>query len=159
MLLHSWPDTVHRVLLRKTQTSTPLIEGSSTRRSPQIGITPAVADCRYRAPLSPRLRKIKYTWFPEICQWKRKSRSTDRYILLLWSCFYEISKKVFYPHLSDLQMCFRKLIHILYAWSSLFSFFVDIFLNFIFPSTTSFGIIHSVVRYALRICWWYIFSC
>ena len=79
--------------------------------------------------------------------------STDRYILLVWSYVYEILKKVFYPHLSDLQMCFRKLIHILYAWSSLFLFFVDIFLNFIFPSTTSFGIIHSVVRYALRICW------
>lgn len=29
-LLHSWPDAVHRFLLRKTQTSTPLIEGSST---------------------------------------------------------------------------------------------------------------------------------
>ena len=56
MLLHSCPDTVHRVLLRKTQTSTPLIKGSSTRYKPQIGITPAVADCRYRAPLSPRLR-------------------------------------------------------------------------------------------------------
>ena len=68
MLLYSYPDTVHRVLLRKTQTSTPLIEGSSTRRSPQIGITPAVADCRYRAPLSPRLRRIKYTLFHEICQ-------------------------------------------------------------------------------------------
>ena len=54
MLLHSCPDTVHRVLLRKTQTSTPLIKGSSTRYKPQIGITPAVADCRYRAPLSPR---------------------------------------------------------------------------------------------------------
>ena len=56
MLLYSYPDTVHRVLLRKTQTSTPLIKGSSTRYKPQIGITPAVADCRYRAPLSPRLR-------------------------------------------------------------------------------------------------------
>lgn len=55
MLLHSCPDTVHRFLLRKTQTSTPLIEGSSTGYKPRIGITPAVADCRYRAPLSPRL--------------------------------------------------------------------------------------------------------
>ena len=56
MLLHSCPDTVHRFLLRKTQTSTPLIKGCSARYKPQIGITPAVADCRYRAPLSPRLR-------------------------------------------------------------------------------------------------------
>ena len=58
MLLHSCPDTVHRFLLRKTQTSTSLIEGSSAKRSPQIGITPAVADCRYRAPLSPRLHGV-----------------------------------------------------------------------------------------------------
>ena len=42
--------------MRETQTSTPLTEGSSHSKSPQIGITPAVADCRYRAPLSPRLR-------------------------------------------------------------------------------------------------------
>ena len=56
MLLHSCPDTVHGVPLRETQTSTPLTEGSSHAKGPQIGITPAVADCRYRAPLSPRLR-------------------------------------------------------------------------------------------------------
>ena len=69
MLLHSCPDTVHRVLLRKTQTSTPLIKGSSTRYKPQIGITPAVADCRYRAPLTPRLcGLVKYTWKPWFCQ-------------------------------------------------------------------------------------------
>ena len=58
MLLHSCPDTVHRFLLRETQASTPLIKGSSAEYSPQIGITPAVADCRYRAPLTPRLRGI-----------------------------------------------------------------------------------------------------
>ena len=56
MLLRSRPDTVHRVPLRKTQTSTPLMKGSSTAKLPRLGITPAVADCRYRAPLSPRLR-------------------------------------------------------------------------------------------------------
>ena len=58
VLLHSCPDTVHRFLLRKTQTSTPLIEGSATGYKPRIGITPAVADCGYRAPLSPRLRIV-----------------------------------------------------------------------------------------------------
>ena len=58
MLLRSRPDTVHRFLLRETQTSTPLIEGSFTTIQPRIGMTPAVADCGYRAPLSPRLHGI-----------------------------------------------------------------------------------------------------
>ena len=56
VLLHSCPDTVHEVLLRKTQTSTPLIRGSPARSHPRRDITSAGADCRYRAPLSPRLR-------------------------------------------------------------------------------------------------------
>ena len=55
-LLRSRPDSVHRFLPRKTQTSTLLTEGCPTASQPRIGITPAVADCRYRAPLSPRLR-------------------------------------------------------------------------------------------------------
>ena len=55
VLLHSCPDTVHGFLLRETRTSAPLIKGSSAKYKPQIGITPAVADCRYRAPLTPRL--------------------------------------------------------------------------------------------------------
>ncbi len=55
VLLHSYPDTVHGVLLRKTQTSTPLTRGSPARTNPRQDITPAGADCRYRAPLSPRL--------------------------------------------------------------------------------------------------------
>ena len=75
MLLHSCPDTVHGFLLRKTQTSTPLMKGSSARYIPRIGITPAVADCRYRAPLSPRLRGL-YT-IPEIIPFvKRKPGKT-----------------------------------------------------------------------------------
>ena len=56
MLLHSCPDMVHEFLLRKTQTSTPLIPGSSTENCPRPDITPAIADCRYKAPLMPRLR-------------------------------------------------------------------------------------------------------
>ena len=56
VLLHSCPDTVHEVLLRKTQTSTPLTRGSPARSHPRRDITSAGADCRYRAPLSPRLR-------------------------------------------------------------------------------------------------------
>ena len=56
VLLHSCPDTVHRFPLRKTQTSTPLTQGSFAMVGPGQGITSAGADCRYRAPLSPRLR-------------------------------------------------------------------------------------------------------
>ena len=75
MLLHSCPDTVHEFLLRKTRTSAPLTEGSFTLKSPRSGITPAVADCRYRAPLSPRLRGL-YT-IPEIIPFvKRKPGKT-----------------------------------------------------------------------------------
>jgi len=55
VLLHSCPDTVHEFLLRKTQTSTLLTGGSPARPYPRRDITPAGADCRYRAPLSPRL--------------------------------------------------------------------------------------------------------
>ena len=58
VLLCSQPDTVHRFPLRKTQTSTPLIKGSYTSNSPQSNITPTRADCRYRAPLTPRLHGL-----------------------------------------------------------------------------------------------------
>ena len=60
VLLHSCPDTVHEVLLRKTQTSTPLTRGSPASSHPRRDITSAGADCRYRAPLSPRLRGLSY---------------------------------------------------------------------------------------------------
>ena len=69
VLLHSCPDTVHRFLLHETQTSSPLIKGSSAAKDPQIRITPAIADCRYRAPLSPRLRGLtNYIVNPDFCQ-------------------------------------------------------------------------------------------
>ena len=55
VLLHSCPDTVQRHILRETQTSTPLIEGSCTNADPRSPITPTIADCRYRTPLTPRL--------------------------------------------------------------------------------------------------------
>jgi len=54
-LLHSWPDSVHRFLLRKTQTSMLLTKGCMLFQSPRQDITPTVADCGYRAPLTPRL--------------------------------------------------------------------------------------------------------
>ena len=56
MLLHSCPDTVHGFPLRKTQTSSPLSQGSFTARCPGQSITTAKADCRCRAPPAPRLR-------------------------------------------------------------------------------------------------------
>ena len=62
VLLHSCPDTVREVLLRKTQTSTPLTRGSPASPYPRRDITSARADCRYRAPLSPRLRGNFMTW-------------------------------------------------------------------------------------------------
>ena len=55
VLLCSQPDTVRRFLSRKTQISTSLFEGSPTRNDPRPTNTPAIADCRYRAPLTPRL--------------------------------------------------------------------------------------------------------
>ena len=55
VLLHSCPDTVRRHILRKTQTSSPLIKGCYTNADPPPSITPTIADCRYKAPLTPRL--------------------------------------------------------------------------------------------------------
>lgn len=55
VLLCSQPDTVHRHPLRKTQTSSPLIKGCYTNADPPPSITPTIADCRYKAPLTPRL--------------------------------------------------------------------------------------------------------
>ena len=55
VLLCSHPDTVHEVSLRKTGMSTLLKKGGSIHVIPRIGITPAIADFRYRAPLLPRL--------------------------------------------------------------------------------------------------------
>ena len=58
VLLCSQPDTVHRHPLRKTQTSSPLIKGSNPNESPLRAITPAIADCRYKRPLLPRLHGV-----------------------------------------------------------------------------------------------------
>ena len=55
MLLRSRPDMVHEFLLRKTQMSSPLISGGSIKSRPLPNITPAIADCRYKVPLTPRL--------------------------------------------------------------------------------------------------------
>jgi len=55
VLLYSYPDTVRGFPLRKTQISTPLIKGSHKNKNPLPANTPAKADCRYKAPLLPRL--------------------------------------------------------------------------------------------------------
>ena len=58
VLLRSRPDTVHRVSPRETQTSTPLTRGSFAKESPPCNITPTIADCRYKVPLTPRLHVL-----------------------------------------------------------------------------------------------------
>ena len=69
VLLHSCPDTVQRHILRETQTSTPLIKGSCKNADPRSLITPTVADCGYRTPLTPRLHDvIIITSYPSISQ-------------------------------------------------------------------------------------------
>ena len=60
VLLRSRPDTVHRFPSRETQLSTSLTKGSSTNQSPLRNITPAVADCRYKVPLTPRLHGLSF---------------------------------------------------------------------------------------------------
>ena len=77
MLLRSRPDMVHRFLLRRTKISTPLIPGSPSAGFPRKDITPAIADCRYRAPLTPRLRGNFIT----------KSRSASAFQMSKSTCF------------------------------------------------------------------------
>ena len=55
VLLCSQPDTVHKPLPYKTKVSTLQNRVNIHNKSPKQDITPTVADCRYRAPLSPRL--------------------------------------------------------------------------------------------------------
>ena len=89
MLLHSCPDMVQRVPLRETKTSAPLTRGSFTRKYPRQNITPAVADCRYRAPLSPRLcGPVKYTWMATICQ---VSKTCPHHVIsMIPTSFYQV---------------------------------------------------------------------
>ena len=57
VLLRSRPDTVHGFPSRETRISTSLTKGSSASCRPPRNITPAIADCRYKAPLPPRLHE------------------------------------------------------------------------------------------------------
>ena len=57
VLLHSCPDTVHRILLRKTQTSTPLIRGKLRRMSPEAGQHPCCSGLQVQGTaISPAVR-------------------------------------------------------------------------------------------------------
>jgi hypothetical protein len=125
VLLRSRPDTIHRFLLCKTQMSTPLIKGSSTAKNPRIGMTPAVADCRYRAPLSPRLRGSVMTYLGETAMTASKScqigkSETD---LVIISCFarnvncksLKCVRQIFAHYLKQLrqlQRCFDAILRI-----------------------------------------------
>ena len=55
VLLYPYPDTVHGGPLHKTLKSTSLTERGLPRANPGAVFGSAVADCRYRAPLTPHL--------------------------------------------------------------------------------------------------------
>ena len=55
MLLGSPPDMVHSILLRRTHPSTQITAVQTTQTQPfTTELAPAIADCRYKAPLTPR---------------------------------------------------------------------------------------------------------
>ena len=56
-LLPSGPDVVHASPLRGTRSSTPIAPLASANAGLGRGFSPAGADCRYRAPLVPRLAR------------------------------------------------------------------------------------------------------
>lgn len=59
VLLHSCPDTVHGVLLRKTQTSTSLIEGSFAMKEPSDWHHPRCSGLRVQGTaISPAARNL-----------------------------------------------------------------------------------------------------
>ena len=57
VLLPSGPDTVHESPLRGTRSSTSLVPAAFANGDLGRGFSPAGADCRYRAPLVPRLAR------------------------------------------------------------------------------------------------------
>ena len=57
-LLRSRPDEVHNTVLHKTKSSSLLTNTSHTANTLISAFTPAIADCRFRAPLTPQLVRI-----------------------------------------------------------------------------------------------------
>ena len=87
MLLRSRPDTVHRFLLRETQLSSPLIKGSSIRRSSGDNHHSCYSGFQVQGTAtSPAARCSQYTLFHEKCQRKvlfslgRSSQNTNAII-------------------------------------------------------------------------------
>ena len=60
VLLYPYPDTVHGSPLHKTLLSTSLTERGLPRADPKEAFGSAIADCRYRAPLTPHLAQLFY---------------------------------------------------------------------------------------------------
>ncbi len=60
LLLRSRPDKVHGNMLHETGLSSPLTNTGYTFNTLTRIITPAIADCRFRAPLTPRLVRLWY---------------------------------------------------------------------------------------------------
>ena len=75
VLLHSCPDTVHEVLLRKTQTSTLLTRGSPAKPASEAEYHPCWSGLQVQGTaISPAARKLydKIIWgIPECKIWKR----------------------------------------------------------------------------------------
>src|SRR5699024_2196638 len=62
VLLYPYPDTVRRDALHKTLRSTFLTPRSLPCTAPRKAFGSAIADCRYRAPLTPRLSQyVQYS--------------------------------------------------------------------------------------------------
>ena len=94
VLLHSCPDTVRRHILRETQTSSPLIEGGYINADPLPIITPTIADCRYKAPLTPRLHGISSIQFSVLLV-------NQKYFLIFLTFFHSQLKLFLFISLSE----------------------------------------------------------
>ena len=74
VLLYPYPDTVRRDALHKTLRSTFLTPRSLPCTAPRKAFGSAIADCRYRAPLTPRLSQyVQYSanrrfWQAILCE-------------------------------------------------------------------------------------------
>ena len=114
VLLRSRPDTVHRVPSRETQTSTSLSGGSPADCRPLRNITPAIADCRFKVPLPPRLHGLLFYMINECLSsmllfllHKIPHDFIPLYYRLCASAFFFI----FLASLSSLKNCFINWLH------------------------------------------------
>ena len=115
MLLRSRPDTVHRVPSRETQTSTSLSGGSPADCRPLRNITPAIADCRFKVPLPPRLHGLLFYMINEYLSSRlffllHRSLPQD----LIFLCYRVCNSAFFFiflASLSSLKNCFINWLH------------------------------------------------